>query len=150
MLNALSTINDVLRHYGRLRTGKLALVGALTCSLGTVLLLSAAIFGWVWKAIHGHAYLPGHEILGGELDYSFLLPLPLTWIGYQILKGRFGMSLETAERQQESWDDAHWAIWNQEHAYSISSANFVLSFIGVVTLLCLFGAVIAIFIPATD
>ena len=142
MLEGLSTFNEVLLVYGRLRMGKMGLLGAIS-SVGLFAGLALGmIIGWIWNVLFGAPIWADHEILGGNLDISILLVVPIFWIGLQVVKGRFFLSRENAETRQEHWKEKHWQLWNAEGVYTIATTNFIMSLFGSVTLLCLFAALI--------
>lgn len=140
MFEGLSTVNEVLIVHGRLRTGKMSILGAIS-SVGVFAGLALGmIVGWIWNLLFGTPILTDHEILGGNLDFSVLLVVPIIWIGIQVVKGRFLLSREGAETRQERWQEKHWQLWNADGVYSIATTNFIMSLFGAVTLLCLFAA----------
>lgn len=142
MLEGLSTFNEVLLVYGRLRMGKMGLLGAIS-SVGLFAGLALGmIIGWIWNVLFGAPILADHEILGGNLDISILLVVPIFWSGLQVVKGRFFLSRENAKTWQEHWQEKHWQLWNAEGVYTIATTNFIMSLFGAVTLLCLFTALI--------
>lgn len=141
MLNALSMMNDVLPVYGRLKLGKLSSFGAISATMLFAGLALAMILGWIWKLLVGAALVPGHDILGGDLDASPLLVMPIVWIAGQMSRGRLFLSRAAAESRQQRWHDKQWQIWNATGQVSLSAINFVMAMFGAATLLCLCAAV---------
>lgn len=137
MFEGLSKFNEVLLVYGRLRLGALGVLGAFSSIVVFGGLSFGLIVGWIWNSFSGTPILPGHEILGGDLDISVLLVAPIIWIAFQVLKGRTTMTPQAAEDRQEHWQTEHWILWNSEGQYSISITSFLMSVFGIVTLLCL-------------
>lgn len=140
VFEGLSTINEVLIVHGRLRMGKMGILGAISSVVVFAGLALGGIVGWIWNLLFGAPILTDHEILGGHLDLSIVLVLPIIWIGIQVVKGRFLLSRESARIRQERWKEKHWQLWNADGVYSIAQTNFIMSLFGAVTLLCLFAA----------
>ena len=147
MLNALSIMQDVLMVYGRLKLGKLGFLGAISATVLFAGLVIAMIFGWIWNLLVGAALVPGHDILGGDLDASVVVVMPITWIAGQISRGRLFLSRAAAESRQQRWHDKHWQIWNATGQFSLSAINFVMVMFGAATLLCLCAAIVVGIMP---
>lgn len=144
MLSFLSAFNALLQVYGRLRVGKLGLIGAIACASAFSCFCAFGMANWIWHLSFGQVLLPDHEVFGGEPDATFLLPLPLIWFSFQVIKGRVLLTRQQAVRQQDHWSETQWSLWNSQSAHSISTLNFVLSMFGVVALLCIFSLLVVL------
>ena len=80
-----------------------------------------------------------HEILGGNLDLSILLVVPIIWIGLQVVKGRFFLSQESAETRQKRWQKNTGSFGAPKVSIASATTNFIMSLFKAVTLLCLFA-----------
>lgn len=145
MFEGLSTFNEVLLVHGRLRMGKIGVLGAISSVVlfaGSALVM---IVDWIWKLLSGTPIWPEHEIFNGNLEFSFLLVIPIIWIGVQVVKGRFFLSRKNAEIRRKLWQNKHWKVWNSEGPFSIATTNFIMSSFGVLTMLCFFGGLVNAF-----
>ena len=140
MFERLSTFNEVLFVYGRLRMGKMGVLGAFSSAVLFTGLAMGLIVGWIWGLLTGSPIIPGHEILGGHFYFSILLVTPIIWFGSLVAKGMLFLSRKKAEDRQQNWSKQHWLLWNSEGLYSIATTNFMMSMFGVITLLCVCAA----------
>lgn len=143
MFKGVSAFNEVLFVYGRLKLGTMGVLGAAFSVAVFGGLFCVLLIGWIWKVLSGAPILPGHEIIGGDLDISILLVVPIIWFGFQALKGRVTLTAKEAEDRQEYWQKEHWQLWNADGVYSISATNFVMSMFGVIALLCLIAGLVS-------